>query len=119
MWALPGGFVDVGEKTEDACLRELHEETGIRGLIVDLLGVYSDPKRDPRAHCVSVTYACAAREENPSARASDDAAEARWFGMDNLPPLAFDHAEILQDARVWYADGGREALRGARLAEGR
>lgn len=104
-WAIPGGFVDVGERTEDAARRELLEETGLRGDIVDLLGVYSDPKRDPRGHTVSVVYVMKIGGIVDVA-AGDDAAEARWFALDALPDLAFDHARILADARAWLAAPG-------------
>jgi len=120
-WALPGGFVEVGERTEDAVRRELVEETGLKGDIVDLLGVYSDPKRDPRGHTVSVVYvlkiggivdlAAGARRVGAAsapvaAAPGDDADEARWFALDALPPLAFDHDAILREARVWLARPG-------------
>ena len=101
-WAIPGGFVEVGERTEDACRRELMEETGLRGDIVELLGVYSDPNRDPRGHTVTVAYVLKVSGIVAIA-AGDDAAEARWFALDKLPPLAFDHEKILADARAWLA----------------
>lgn len=107
-WALPGGFLDVGERTADACLRELQEETGLAGEIVDLLGVYDDPARDPRGHVVSVAYVVrVAPDARP--RAGDDVGEVAWFGLDDLPKLAFDHADILADAADWL-DAGGEAL---------
>src|SRR5215510_14636253 len=71
-YALPGGFVDVGEAVEDACRRELLEEAGIRAGRLELVGVYSDPKRDPRGHTCSVVYL--ARVKRATARAGDDAA---------------------------------------------
>lgn len=104
-WAIPGGFVEVGERTEDAVRRELAEETGLKGDIVDLLGVYSDPDRDPRGHTVSVVYVLKVGGIIAIA-AGDDADEARWFALDKLPPLAFDHARILGDARTWLSVAG-------------
>lgn len=101
-WALPGGFVGVGERVEDAARRELVEETGLRGDIVDLLGVYSDPARDPRGHTVTVVFVLKVGGVIQVA-AGDDAAEARWFPLDALPALAFDHADIMRDARAWLA----------------
>lgn len=97
-WALPGGFVDEGERPEDAARRELAEETGITYAgALTLVGVYGDPGRDPRGWTVSVAYS--AFFDVPGAAAGgDDAAEARWFPLDGLPPLAFDHREIVADA---------------------
>jgi 8-oxo-dGTP diphosphatase len=104
-WALPGGFVDVGERLEAAAVREAKEETGLDVTLVDLLYVYSDPRRDPRRHTVSTVYLGQADGEPAG---GDDAAEARAFRWTDLPaPLAFDHGEILADARRFLLAGTR------------
>jgi 8-oxo-dGTP diphosphatase len=95
-WALPGGFVDVGEGCPEACRREAREETGLDVETVRLLGVYSTPDRDPRGHTVSVVYLC--RVVSGEVVGGDDAAEARWFADLAGVPLAFDHADVLADA---------------------
>jgi len=95
-WALPGGFVDWGETCEAAAVREAHEETGLTVELTGLLGVYSDPARDPRGHTLSVVYTAQALEP-VQLRAGDDAAKAAVFPLDSLPPLAFDHSKILGD----------------------
>lgn len=93
-WALPGGFVDVGETVEQAACREAMEETGLSVTLTGLLGCYSDPGRDPRGHTVSIVFTAEATGE---CRAGDDAARAALFEPHELPPLAFDHARIVRD----------------------
>ena len=95
MWALPGGFVDYGEKTEDAIKREMKEETGLICDITDLFGVYSDPNRDPRGHTVSIIYDLI--KKDGTLQCGDDASEVKFFQLSNLPPLAFDHDSIILD----------------------
>ncbi len=93
-WALPGGFVDYGETFEHAAVRETKEETGLEVRLKYLLGVYSDPERDPRQHNVSVVYVAQGEGELVP---GSDAARAELFSQDDLPDLAFDHAQILRD----------------------
>jgi 8-oxo-dGTP diphosphatase len=96
-YALPGGFVDVGETVEDACRRELMEEAGIKAGRLELIGVYSDPGRDPRGHTCSVAFLT--RVARATAKAGDDAAAAEWVKGWSRLDLAFDHARIVADAR--------------------
>ncbi len=108
-WAIPGGFVDVGERLEHAALREAEEETSLRVTLTALLGCYSAPGRDARGHTVSAVYVGEARGE---ARACDDAQHLAVFSLDDLPAaLAFDHAQILQDYRRFRATGAPAPLR--------
>jgi 8-oxo-dGTP diphosphatase len=102
-WALPGGFVDVGEAVEHAAVREAEEETALRVTLKMLLGCYSDPARDPRGHTASVVYVAEAEGEP---RAQDDAAGVAVFSPEALPdPLVFDHARILRDYLTWRQRG--------------
>ncbi len=94
-WALPGGFVEYGERTEDAVLREFEEETGLKVAVREILGVYSDPERDPRGHTVSIVYIL--EKKGGELKAGDDASIAKFFTLNNLPPLAFDHEKIVRD----------------------
>lgn len=96
-WALPGGFVEEGERVTQAAPRELAEETGLQLGALKLLGVYDTPGRDPRGWTVSIVYLAHMRRETAVAGA-DDASDARWFATDALPELAFDHAVIIADA---------------------
>jgi 8-oxo-dGTP diphosphatase len=96
-YALPGGFVDVGETLEAACRREVLEEAGVVVGALQLVGVYSDPRRDPRGHTVSVAY-LALLPDAPKPNAGSDAAAAEWVKTWRDLNLAFDHAKIIADA---------------------
>ena len=98
-WALPGGFMEMDETIEHCAVRELQEETALQVAESDLrlIGVYSAPGRDPRGRTVTAAYAVQVPADT-SAIAGDDAAEVRWWSLDELPPLAFDHAQIINDA---------------------
>ncbi|MFN3870601.1 MAG: NUDIX domain-containing protein [Aquificaceae bacterium] len=95
-YALPGGFVEIGESVETAILREIKEETSLEARIRSLFGVYSDPQRDPRFHVVSIVFVCDA-EGTP--KAGDDAKKVRVFKLEELPldSMSFDHGRILMD----------------------
>ena len=97
-WALPGWFVDYGESTESAVLREFKEETNLDVHIKSLVGVYSQPDRDPRWHTISTVYLLESQGSEASLKAMDDAADASFFSVDALPPLAFDHEQIVNDS---------------------
>lgn len=93
-WALPGGFVDENEDLETAAVRELFEETQIKVFHLEQIGAFGKPFRDPRGHMVSVAY-FGIVPENTIAIAADDAKEAKWFSIRDLPKLAFDHLDII------------------------
>ncbi len=95
MHALPGGMVELGETSESAMLREIEEETGLRVAVDRIVGVYSDPARDPRGHSVSVAYAL--RWVGGDLRAGSDAAGIELVDPRSLPAMAFDHATIVRD----------------------
>ncbi|MHB8622591.1 MAG: NUDIX domain-containing protein [Sulfuricaulis sp.] len=102
-WALPGGFVEVGELLEHAALREAEEETSLRVRLKILLGCYSDPSRDLRCHTVSAVYVAEGQGEP---QALDDAARVSVFRLEALPaPIVFDHARILRDYLIWRQQG--------------
>jgi 8-oxo-dGTP diphosphatase len=104
-WAIPGGFIDYGESAEEAAVREAWEETSLQVQLIELLHVYSDPKRDPRRHTISMVFIARA---SGTPRGADDAVEAGVFFEHNLPiPLAFDHAKILQDYFTYKRTGQR------------
>lgn len=104
-WALPGGFVEVNESVEQAVLRELEEETGLRPVRYRFLGVYSRPGRDPRGPSASVAFLMRGRPSSP--RGGSDAREASWLPLARTHALAFDHSEIVADAVRALRNGGR------------
>ena len=95
-WALPGGFAIVGESLEETARRELNEETGLKDVFLEQLYTFSDPKRDPREHVVTVAYYALVNLSDHEVHASTDAKNAAWFCIDDVPPLAFDHDIILK-----------------------
>ncbi|GMQ83599.1 MAG: NUDIX hydrolase [Gammaproteobacteria bacterium] len=107
-WALPGGFVDIGERLEQAAVREAQEETSLHISLACLLGCYSDPERDARGHTVSAVYVATASGE---AQAQDDAKNLALFDPVQCPVLVFDHARILEDYLRWRETGQPAPLR--------
>lgn len=102
-WALPGGFVNIDETTINAAKRELLEETNIKIQNIYHLGVYDDVNRDPRERVISVAYYCFVQKD-VKPKALDDAKDFRWYNIEKLPTLAFDHAKIIEDClnRIQY-----------------
>jgi 8-oxo-dGTP diphosphatase len=98
-FALPGGFVLESESVDEAAIRELGEETGVRDVYLEQLYTFGDPKRDPRGRVITIAY-YALIPPTHSLHSTTDAADAAWFRADDLPPLAFDHAKIVDYART-------------------
>lgn len=98
-WALPGGFVDMQETTDDAALRELEEETGVRDVYLEQLYTFSRVDRDPRERVVSVAYYALVKLSEHAVKAATDASDAAWFSVEEATKLAFDHDEIVATAR--------------------
>ncbi len=100
-WALPGGFMNMDETTEQCAIRELEEETGLKISDVRQIGAFSKIDRDPRGRTITVAY-LAIVDAPLEVKGLDDAAKAQWFPLSTLPPLAFDHADILREAIALY-----------------
>ena len=98
-WALPGGFVEMDETLDTAAARELEEETGLTGIALEQFHAFGDPGRDPRGRSIAVAYWGMAPED-AAVQGGDDAAEAAWFPISALPPLAFDHDGIIHRGRL-------------------
>jgi ADP-ribose pyrophosphatase YjhB (NUDIX family) len=105
-WVLPGGFIEYGETVEDAAIREMLEETGIQVELIEVLGVYSIPTRDPRGHQISTVFV--GRPLSNELKAGDDAEDAVWRDLDSIKhgDLAFDHDQIVSDLKIWLKSKG-------------
>jgi 8-oxo-dGTP diphosphatase len=107
---LPGGFVNEGERVEDAAKREVKEETSLNIELLDILGVYSDPIRDPRGHMMSTVFIAkiSSNNEKVDAVAQDDAAAIEWISLEviNTRNVGFDHKRIISDYKTWKTSGG-------------
>ena len=100
-WAFPGGFLNMDETTEQCAIRELEEETELRVSVIHQIGAYSKVDRDPRGRTITVAY-LAIVDSPKEVKGQDDAAKAEWFPINDLPQLAFDHYDIMQDAITTY-----------------
>lgn len=97
-WAFPGGFIEMDEELIDSAARELKEETGLTGVKLKQMHTFGTVGRDPRGRMITVTFLGIVREDQMDVAAGDDAAEAKWFDIDQLPEMAFDHAEVAKMA---------------------
>lgn len=113
-WAFPGGFLNMDESAEEGALRELKEETGLEGAYIRQFHTFSNPQRDPRERVITIAYYALVRMQE--VKGGDDASDARWFALDEVPPLAFDHDQILRKAektlrqRIHFEPVGFELL---------
>ena len=97
-WAFPGGFLNMDETTDECAVRELEEETGLKNVFVEQLQTFSDVDRDPRGRTITVAYYALVNPAGMDVTGYDDAADARWFALSDVPSLAFDHDHVLQVA---------------------
>lgn len=103
-WALPGGFMRMQETIDQCAMRELKEETGVADVYLQQFRMFSDPDRDPRGRVVTMAFIALVRPDDYKVIGGDDASDARWFDIDYLPPLAFDHMEIVRQARTYLKE---------------
>ncbi|MBI9052364.1 MAG: NUDIX hydrolase [Bacteroidales bacterium] len=96
-WALPGGFIDIDEEIETAAYRELEEETSINDILLNQFKSFGKVGRDPRGRTISIIYTGELQNNNQKIEAGDDAKELKWFTLEDLPNLAFDHADIINE----------------------
>lgn len=106
MWAIPGGFIDLDEEIIDSAKRELREETGLFDIPLEQFGVYGKVGRDPRHRTITLAFAGLLEIDGMKAIANDDAAACKWFNINQLPEMAFDHDQILADAIIFARKEG-------------
>jgi len=116
-WALPGGFADIEEELETAMRRELAEETGLSGMRLGQFGVFGRPGRDPRGRTITIAYMALVASQEYEPQGGDDAARAQWHPLADLPPLAFDHGDIMAYAVAQLKDWSRCKGVGAGILE--